>query len=119
MKQLKETIELAAFGNTMLGDSSLTYMQEIMNNVVRELQAKKEQIIKDKFAEKGFAYLLENMEKRRFKKVIVEKWDDCEKWYADNGTDEGTLIVTFLNPTPQFTNNIEREFKMTMEIKYY
>src|SRR3990167_4760294 len=108
MTKPKLTVELASFGNPVLGDSSPTYMQEIMNNVVRELQAKK-----------GFAHLLENIETRRFKKVVVEKYDDCEKWWADNGTDEGILIVTFLNPAPQFTNNIDREFKMTTEIKYY
>ena len=119
MTKPKLTVELASFGNPVLGDSSPTYMQEIMNNVVRELQAKKEQVIKDKFAEKGFAHLLENIETRRFKKVVVEKYDNCEKWWADNGTNEGILIVTFLNPAPQFTNDIEREFKMTTEIKYY
>lgn len=119
MTKLKQIVELATFGNTMLGDSSPTYMDEIMNKVVRELQAKKEQVIKDKFAEKGFAHLLENIEKRRFKKVVVEHWEDCEKWFADDGTDEGLLIVTFLNSEPLFTKNPDREFKMTTEIKYY
>ena len=39
MTKPKLTVELASFGNPVLGDSSPTYMQEIMNNVVRELQA--------------------------------------------------------------------------------
>jgi uncharacterized protein YegJ (DUF2314 family) len=100
-------------------DCGRTYMREIANNVVRELQAKKEQVIKAKFAEKGFGHLLENIETRRFKKVVVERYDNCEEWWADNGTEEGILIVTFFNSPPQFTNNIGQEFKMTTEIKYY
>jgi malate synthase len=93
--------------------------QQIMDKVIRDLESKKEQVIKDKFAEKGFAHLLENLAKSRFKKVAVEQWSDREEWYADNGTDEGVLIVTFLKPTPQITNNLNNGLQMTAEIKYY
>lgn len=113
-KKDKKTIKLVDLGNPTLDDSF-----EITNHILRELQTKKEQVVKDKFSEKGFAHLLENIDKRRFKKVAIEHFEDCEKWYADDGTDEGVLIVTFLIPEPRFTNNINGEFKITTEIKYY
>lgn len=119
MTKLKYTEELASFGNPVLGDSSPTYMQEIMNKFIGELQVKKEAVIREKFAEKGFAHLLENSEAKRFKRVVIEKWDDCEKWYADNGTDEGVLIVTFKNVEPKFTNNFDEPMMMKTEIQYY
>jgi hypothetical protein len=119
MTKLKKTIELAAFGNPELGDSSQTYMQEIMNKFIGELQAKKEAVIREKFAEKGFAHLLENLEAKRFKRVVIEQSGDCEKWYADNGTDEGVLIVTFKNIEPKFTNNFDEPRTIKTEIQYY
>lgn len=96
-----------------------TYMQEIMNEIIAELQAKKEAVIREKFAEKGFAHLLENLEAKRFKRVVIEKSSDCEKWYADNGTDEGVLIVTFKNIEPKFTNNFDEPRTIKTEIQYY
>lgn len=104
--------------DTILEISSPTYMQQIMDNVIRELCLKKEQVIKDKFTEKGFANLLENLSKNRFERIRVERCCDREEWYADNGTDEGVLIVTFLNQT-QLTNGIDNALQMTAEIKYY
>ena len=96
-----------------------TYMQEIMNEIIAELQAKKEAVIREKFAEKGFAHLLENLEAKRFKRVVIEKSGDCEKWYADNGTDEGVLIVTFKNIEPKFTNNFDEPRTIKTKIQYY
>lgn len=96
-----------------------TYMQEIMNKFIGELQAKKEAVIREKFAEKGFAHLLENLEAKRFKRVVIEQSGDCEKWYADNGTDEGVLIVTFKNIEPKFTNNFDEPRTIKTEIQYY
>lgn len=118
MTKLKITQECAFWGNHVLGNRP-TYIEKFTNFFFRELEAKKEQVIKDKFAEKGFAHLLEDVEKRRFKRVVVEQFDDCEKWWADDGTEQGVLIVTFLNSAPQFSNNIDRDFKITAEIKYY
>lgn len=102
-----------------LTDGLPTYIEQIQNTIRMDIQAKKDKIIKDKFAEKGFAHLLENLETKRFKRVLVEQSNECEKWYADNGTDEGVLIVTFLTPIPTLKDSPENEFTITAEIKYY
>lgn len=96
-----------------------TYLEQITGILIAKIQANKEQIIKAKFAENGFAHLLENIENKRFKKVVCERSGIYEKWYADNGTDEGVLIVTFVDPDLQPINNLDREFRMEMGIKYY
>jgi hypothetical protein len=66
---------------------------EIIQNCYRELERKKNDLVKNKLIEKGFGYLIDDMEKRRFPKVCSVKQGGWTFYYADNDTDEGAFIV--------------------------
>lgn len=110
------TINPSLLNNEYL--SSLSFIEETIRNVADKLQQKKMQIIKKKFTEKGFPHAFEDMEKRRFQRAMVEIDDNCEKWYADDGSYSGVLIVTFFKPDYQLTTDPNAEFKLVTEIKY-
>lgn len=93
-------------------------MNDITSNLLKDIHDRKEAIIKMKFKEKGFGYLLMDIEKKRFKRIIIEKHPDCEKYYADNGTDEGLLIVTFKNMDSTLSNDLN-SYKIESSIQYY
>lgn len=88
--------------------------------ISKDLQEKKEAIIKQKFKEKGFAHLLENLDSsKRFKRVVIEISPDCERWYADDGTDEGVLILTIKNYNISLKNEfIEDPIILNVELQY-
>lgn len=99
-------------------ENSLDFHKLLIAKLADDLSKKKEEIIKQKFAEKGFSHLLDGLDKRRFKRIVVESNADCEKYYADNGTDDGVLIVTFFRQYNKFTKGDSGEFGIKAEIKY-
>ena len=117
----KLKIVRTSFGDLGLGSTGQEHniVASLVNNIAIELQRKKDQIIIAKFEEKGFSHLLATIENKRFKRILIERHPDCEKWFADNGTDEGVLIVTFLNPSQQLPDVFDKEFKIITEIEYY
>ena len=95
-------------------------MESILTDFSHQIQAKKDKIVRDRFAEKGFAHLLENIEKSRFKRVVVESEGGFERWFADDGTENGVLIVTFFSSDVLITPiNLDDGFKITTQIHYY
>lgn len=90
----------------------------IISNLSEQLNLKKEEIIKDKFNEIGLSHLLENLNNSRFKRVIIEVDGEFERWYADNGTIEGLLVITFINELPS-VNFDDNRIIMASEIKYF
>jgi hypothetical protein len=102
-------------------DGIPSIMDSVIENHIAKLQNKKEAIINEFFINKGYGHLLENVESKRFKKVIVEKYPDREEWWADDGTDSGVLIITFLNPDVEMTANQVGNFstQVTTTFKYF
>ena len=114
--QLRKISDFEGFDKSIIFDE-MTYIDEMMEKHLESLMKKKEQIIRDKFTEKGFSHLLENLETKRFKRILVENLDNCEKYYADDGSDNGVLIVTFLKEN--YITDINEQFMFKSEIKYY
>jgi hypothetical protein len=92
----------------------------LIEKITRQLQQEKERVLRERFEKKGLGYLLENIETKRFKRVLVQIHEDCEKWYADIGNDEGELIVTFFYNTPPKEARCphDRECRIIIEISY-
>lgn len=101
-----------------ISEKEINLTHELTQKIAEILLCKKEQIIKQKLEEKGFSHLLNNIEGRRFKKIMIERSEDSEKYYVDNGTDEGLLIVTFTDIDCKFSNDF-LENKIISELKYY
>lgn len=77
-------------------------IEEKIQQIVTELEAKKEAIFKEKLAERGLSHLLNDIEKKKFKPILIEKHPDWTHYYADNGTNEGLRIVSFKTMEPTF-----------------
>ena len=73
----------------------MLYIEEIIKRVTEEMICKKNEIIAQRLTEKGYDPSILNPEGTRFKKLAVEMDGDFERWYADDGTPSGDLIITF------------------------
>jgi hypothetical protein len=71
-------------------------MRETTEDLAKQIQQRKEAILKQRFEAEGYLHLLEGLDKQRFKRVLLEVSGDEERWFADNGTDEGVLVVTIV-----------------------
>lgn len=96
----------------------LNSLTDLMATHWQELAKKKEEILIQKLKEKGFDHLLEGIETRRFKRITCETSPTEETFFADDGTDEGCRIVTFLKPEINFPIRDRGNFIDT-SIKYY
>lgn len=69
------------------------YMETIMTDILKEVQGKKDALVKQKLIEKGFEHLIEGMEKKLFPKVCSFRYEGWTYFFADNDTDDGCFIV--------------------------
>ncbi len=89
---------------------------EVLNTLLERIQKQKEGLIKDRLTEMGMEYLLNDLNVRRFKRILCEKMPGEETYWADNGTIEGVRIITFKSPEP---NNDYNNNSIGFELKYY
>ena len=61
-----------------------------------ELVKQKEGIIKQRLKKAGLLYKLNNSDKRRFKKIMIEVDENAEHVWVDNNTIEGLHVVSFM-----------------------
>jgi len=84
-------------------------IDKVADLALRQLINKKEAVIKAKLKEKKLLHILRDIDKKRFKPLMVEVQKDREVVWIDNGTYKGLRLVTFLNPTEPELN--DKEFK--------
>jgi hypothetical protein len=77
--------------------------------IIRQLNKQKWLIVKQKLKQLGKLNLIKDLDKQRFKKIMVEMHPDKEVFYYDNKTLKGARLVTFLKPTEPELN--DKEFK--------
>ena len=70
--------------------------QESVELIVKKINKKKEQLIKERLKEKKMLHVLKDIGKRRFKKLMVEHDKDKEVVWVDNGTLKGLRLITFM-----------------------
>jgi len=107
-------------GNDLLADVSISnLMQEVTDKMVKDLQQKRETIIREKLKEiVGIEIDIEEEQKRRFKRLSIEYKGSEETIYFNDGSINGKRIVTFVRKDSpvNFDNN---EFKINTEYSYY
>lgn len=69
------------------------YIDELVQRTFREVEQKKEELIKMKLREKGFSRYADNLLTARFPKVCCHKSNGWSLYYADDGTDNGAFII--------------------------
>jgi len=70
---------------------------------IRDFELFKKEVVRKRLAIGGFPDYLDGVP-RRFKKMHIEFQDNVERWYVDDGTDDGHLLATF--KTEIFTDKI-------------
>lgn len=113
-------IEENAFIRDYESDFGVPPFMDLINKMTKEFKEKKDSIIKQKLEEKGLSHLLVDIKNQRFKRIAIEQCGNLEKWYADNGTNEGLLIVTFdTSFVTKAPDNFIGDFSIESLIKYY
>lgn len=75
--------------------SELSKATELSERTIAESWTKRMQVVKEKLAEKGLLHLLSSPP-GRFQRLVREvRPNGKEEWWADNGTSNGVLLVTF------------------------
>jgi hypothetical protein len=76
-----------------------TYLDSIQDRMLDEINRQKEALVKKKIEELGLTEELQKDPKRLFKKFVMI--DDLHSWrfYYNNGTEEGLLIIAIHKPT--------------------
>ena len=73
--------------------------KEAADLIIQRINKQKWAIIKLRLKQEGKLNLIKDLEKQRFKRVMIELQGDRETVYYDNKTLKGKRLVTFLNPT--------------------
>jgi len=107
-------------GNDLSADVDINNLiEETINKIIKDLQQKKETIIREKLKEiLGIEIDIEEERKRRFNRLSVEYRLNEEIIYFNDGSVNGKRIVTFVkkdNPI-NFNNN---KFEFCVEYYYY
>lgn len=91
-------------------------MKDITEDLAKQIQDRKDAIIRQRFEAEGYLHLLEGLHKQRFKRVLVEVSGDEERWFADNGINDGLLIVTIVT---KISYTYGEKFTFVADISYY
>jgi hypothetical protein len=90
------------------GIETPSYIDEIYKNLYKEIVEKQDKFIKDRLIDKGFHYLIDDIENKIFPKVAIIKLERIPGWsfvYADDGSHKPVFIVGIEDI--RFTNNHE------------
>lgn len=81
-----------------------TFTNQIMSDFAKKITEWKDGVIKQRLIDKGFGHLVDAAP-GRFPKILCVHSDGDEHWYADDGTAEGVLIVSFYPPDLSLKEN--------------
>lgn len=87
-------------------------IQESVTIIKDQIFKKKEEVVRLRLKQLGKLNVLRDINKKRFKKLMVEHHTDREEVWIDDGSWKGKRVVTFLNPTEQQMQDSELKFKL-------
>ena len=92
-------------------------MNVLIDELSNKINAQKKEVIEQKLIEKGFAYILEGMkEGSRFTNMCCVAQGNKEKYYVNDGSKDGLLLVTFETIRQE---DLIKDGKMSCTVKYY
>ena len=105
-------------GNNLLHDIDCANLQdELINHMVNDIESKRISIIKERLKEiVGIEIDVDSEQKRRFKRLQMERNGDEETVYFNDGSVEGKRIVTFVRKQKPFN---PEDFSISIEYNYY
>lgn len=83
-----------------LGFGKPSLQEELTRTLSTKIMDMKEAEVRKRLKALGMEHLLEGVKERRFKRLHIEQEpfdfaQSVERWYVDDGTDDGLLLVTF------------------------
>jgi len=107
-------------GNDLLADVSVSnLMQDVTSKLISDIQEKRNQVITERLKEiVGIDLNIEEEAKRRFKRLAIEYNGNEETIYFNDGSIEGTRIVTFVRKENPLTFETDR-CQMSVSYSYY
>lgn len=101
-----------------MGDS-IEHMNNALLELVREVNEKKEKLIREKIRQiTGIDVDLKEEQQRRFQRFLYEYKDNTETIYYNDGSVEGLRIITFVKDNTTDPYDIAN-FKINMQYSYY
>lgn len=90
----------------------------LIEDVVKRIDKKKEQILYEKLLELGILIDFEEEKKRTFKRFMVKhnNTNDSEEWYYNDGSIYGKRVITFVTRVPDFDfqdNKVNQNINLT------
>jgi len=89
-----------------------TVLSETVTIVKDQLFKKKEEIVRLRLKQLGKLNILRDINKKRFKKLMVEMYPDCEEVWIDDGSWKGKRVVTFYQVQDTQMEGQELKFKL-------
>ena len=97
MDELHDTTKEFKFDNLFSDNEIPDFINKSMNSIYKDILGKKEKIIKDRLSFLGIELNQEFELKARFKNFQIEKQGNEERYYYNDGSAEGQLIVVFIS----------------------
>ena len=89
---------------------------KFVDKLIKDYHRRKEEIIRKAYTDKGFLNLLEDDPTRRFKRMCMEEDDKKERYFADDGSMFGCLVLTIYKPdTTKFGSQAVLEINFKYE----
>lgn len=89
MSEVKSLLDKMTLSITQLRPNA---MDDYVRDLVLKINAEEERVVKDAIARYGCEYVWDTLGSR-FPKIVVEVQDNIRRYYIDNGTINGHLLV--------------------------
>jgi len=89
MSEVKSLLDKMRLSITQLRPNA---MDDYVKDLILNINSKEERVVKDAIARYGCEYVWDTLGSR-FPKIVVEVQDNIRRYYIDNGTTNGHLLV--------------------------
>ena len=89
-------------------------LQTETDKLLKEVAIQKDAIIRKRLKEHKLLYILNDISKRRFKRLMIEDDGKFEHIYVDNKTIDGLRLVSFQKPLPTLQGE-----EINVDLKYF
>ena len=93
--------------------------ESVINDLCKKISRQKDDLIQSKIKEICHDFNIEDEGKRKFKRIIVQREEDKETWYFNDGSISGKRIITFETVTSSNFHDSNKPFSITAHLKHY
>jgi len=90
--------------------------ESVIEELSRKIEAEKQRLLFERFCERVQTYEPINLDEevqRRFPRIKAERYPGETRYYWNDGTKDGLLLITFIDPSPEDMWNTAKDGKFT------